>query len=92
MKRKSNPKYSPKQEDKKIAKIIKENRMFRNKILGAKHYLDESPTRCDRCGKKVVLPHFYEKNGRIVACFCTLCNNIIKPKRKFVHIIYTPMK
>lgn len=92
MKRTLNPKYSPKQEEKKIAKIIKKNRMFRNKILGAKHYHDESPTRCDRCGKPVALPPFYEKDGKIVACFCTLCNNIIKPKRKYIRIIYTPMK
>lgn len=87
-------KSSPKQNERQIRKKVAEIRKMRMlaKVEGTKHYIDDTPSWCDRCHTKVDTPHCFEKNGTIVLHLCQRCFNVVKPKRRITRIIYTPMK
>lgn len=79
-------------DDKKKREFWKRINTFRKQIEGKKHYIDDGEAICDACYKKIQLPHCYDVTTTSTIHLCIGCHNLVKPKRKFVKIIYTPMK
>lgn len=79
-------------EDKKNREFWKRIRMFKQQIEGKKHYIDDEEAVCDACYKTVKFPHGYDIKPASTVHLCIGCHNLVKPKRRFVKIIYTPMK
>lgn len=79
-------------DDKKKREFWKRIRLFRKQIEGKKHYIDDGEAVCDACYNKIKLPHCYNVTPTSTIHLCIGCHNLVKPKRRFVKIIYTPMK
>lgn len=79
-------------DDKKKREFWKRINTFRKQIEGKKHYIDDGEAVCDACYKKIKLPHCYDVKPNSTIHLCIGCHNLVKPKRRFVKIIYTPMK